>query len=684
MLSKYCLENGPSWDEGIPFVLFAARETVQESLGFSPAELVFGHTVRGPLKMLKDKLLLTTGSSGQSVLEYVSKFRERLHKACALAKESLANAQVTMKQHYDLSAVPRSLKPGDKVLALLPIPGSALSARFTGPYTIQEKLSETDYVLSTPERRRKSRVCHINMLKLYHSRETGSDPGCSPEPVAVCQMSTIIVEPQVSEETELKVGSTSVRLPNSEMLTVLPHHLTHLREGQQQDVIDLVNDYVVLFGDIPSQTTVLQHDIDVGDANPIKQHHYRANPTKRALMKTEAEYLLQHGLAKPSSSPWSSPCLVQLKSDGSPRFITDYRRVNAVTVPDSYPLPRMEDCIDNIGNAKYVTKLDLLKGYWQVPLTERASKISAFATPDYFLEYTVMAFGMRNAPATFQRLVNIVLSNVPNCNAYLDDLLVYSSGWEEHMETLRLVFDRLAKASLTINLAKCEFGKATVTYLGREVGQGQVRPVEAKVSAMLKYPVPTTRRDLRRFLGVAGYYRSFCKNFSTVAHRLTNLLSPNQSFQWTSDCNHAFESIKSLLCNAPVLSAPDFTRPFKLEVDASGVGAGAVLIQEGQDGVDHPVGYFSRKFDKHQVKYATIEQEALALLLALQHFDVYVGSSSLPVTVYTDHNPLVFLSRMYNHNQRLMRWALVLQEYNIDIKHKKGSENVIADALSRI
>lgn len=172
------------------------------------------------------------------------------------------------------------------------------------------------------------------------------------------------------------------------------------------------------------------------------------------------------------------------KPDSSPRFITDYKKVNAVTVPDSYPLPRIEDCIDNLGTAKFVSKLDLLEGYWQVPLTERASLISAFATPDNFLQYTVMAFGMCNAPATFQRLVNSVLSGLPNCNAYLDDLILYTATWEEHVQNLKQVFVCLANASLTVNLAKWEFGHATVTYLGRQVGQGQVRPVEAQTSAI--------------------------------------------------------------------------------------------------------------------------------------------------------------------------------------------------------
>uniref|UniRef100_A0A3Q3MQZ4 Gypsy retrotransposon integrase-like protein 1 n=1 Tax=Mastacembelus armatus TaxID=205130 RepID=A0A3Q3MQZ4_9TELE len=657
MLRKYCLESEKEWDEGVPFVLFAARNATQESLGFSPAELVFAHTPRSPLKAVKETILNTSESSC-NVLTYVSRFRERLHKANQIAKRALENTQTGMKQRYDKTATYRQFDIGDQVLVLLPQPGSSLNARFSGPYTIEQKLSDTDYVIHTPDRRRQKRVCHVNMLKRYYVRD--SPTANAPHSSETHRSAAIIVRDVVVdgvEDSGLKtcpMVRLTARLANSEELKNFPLRLTHLNTEQQTDVTQLVQDFSCLFNDVPTRTTVLEHDIDVRDAKPIRQHPYRINASKRAVMKHETDYLLQHGLAVPSCSAWSSPCLVETKSD-TPRFITDFRKVNHVTVPDSYPLPRMEDCVDKVGSAKFVSKLDLLKGYWQVPLTPRASKIAAFVTPDCLLQYTVMAFGMCNAPATFQRLMNIVMTGITECSVYLDDVVVYSQTWKEHMDVLREVFRRLAQASLTVNLAKCEFGKATVLYLGREVGQGQVRPVLEKISAVVDFPVPTTRRALRRFLGMAGFYRAFCRNFSTVAQPLTNLLSPTRKFVWSAECQSAFDCVKALLCHSPVLCAPDFSKPFKLDIDASGVGAGGVLIQEDSEGINHPVCYFSRKFNTYQTRYSTIEKETLALLLALRYFDVYVGSSHFPIIVYTDHNPLVFLSRMYNHNQRLMR-----------------------------
>ena len=214
-----------------------------------------------------------------------------------------------------------------------------------------------------------------------------------------------------------------------------------------------------------------------------------------------------------------------------------------------------------------------------------------------------------------------------------------------------------------------------MTYLGHVVGQGQVKPVDFKVKVISDFPRPETRKQLMRFLGMAGYYRKFCQNFSTVAEPLTQLLSKKAKFLWNENW---IEELKAILRSAPVLSAPDFDHQFKLAVDASDVAAGAVLLQEDKDGVDHPICYFSKKFNTNQRNYSTVEKECLALVLA------YVSPSCAPVIVFSDHNPLVFLHKLKNKNQRLLRWSLMLQEYNLEIRHIKGKDNLIADCLSRV
>ena len=676
MIRTYCFDTEKDWDEGVHLLLFAARESVQESLGFSPFELVFGHTVRGPLKLLKEKFI-SSSDEHLNLLQYVSDFRTKLTRACELARANLVSAQKSMKSRYDHNTVSRTFKPGQKVLALLPVSGNPLRARYFGPYVVDKKLSDLNYVIVTPDRRKKKQLCHINMLKSYIDR----DSTVTVHPVNVVTSDPDEVVSSCSENFNLP---GTAKLMNSDILQDLDSKLSHLLPSQRQDLEHLLQEFEHLFPDVPTRTDKIYHDVDVGDATPVKQHPYRLNPAKQKYLHEEIKYLLENDFIEPSKSNWSSPCILVPKPDGSYRMCTDYRKVNNVTKSDTFPIPRIDDCIDRIGCAKYVTKFDLLKGFWQVPLTDRAKEISAFVTPDGLFQYKVAPFGMKNSPATFQRLINNVIAGLDGCEAYIDDIIIYSDTWEDHLRIIRSLFKRLTEAKLTINLAKSEFARACVTYLGHVVGQGQVKPVDAKVKVISDFPRPESKKQLMRFLGMAGYYRKFCRNFSTVAESLTQLLSKKAKFLWNGKCEQAFEELKAMLKSAPVLSAPDFDRQFKLAVDASDVAAGAVLLQEDKDGVDHPISYFSKKFNTNQRNYSTVEKECLALVFALQHFEVYVSSSCTPVIVFSDHNPLVFLHKLKNKNQRLLRWSLMLQEYNLDIRHIKGKDNLIADCLSRV
>jgi hypothetical protein len=445
----------------------------------------------------------------------------------------------------------------------------------------------------------------------------------------------------------------------------------------------LLDRYVSVFPDVPNKTHVCHHDVDIGEAVPIKQHPYRVNPQTLLKIRTEVEYMMANNIIEASQSSWASPCILTAKPDGSVRFCTDFRKVNAVTKTDSYPIPRIDDCIDRIGNAKHITTCDLLKGYWGVPLTERAKEISAFVTPDGLYQYTVMPFGMKNSGATFQRMMNNCLRDLNNVDTYIDDIVIYNYTWQDHVTTLDKMFDRLQQTNLTVNLRKCDFGQAKVKFLGHIVGGGEVTPIVAKVKCIIDYPVPENRRSLMRYLGMAGYYRKFCKNFSDVSAPLADLLKKSRKFEWSESCQNSFQNIKSLLCTIPVLKAPDFSKPFTLTVDASDLGAGAILVQSDDNSIEHPVAYFSRKFNSCQRNYSTVEKETLALVLAIQHFEIYVTSSVKPLLVFTDHNPLVFLHRMKNKNRRLLNWCLFLQEYPLEIRHIRGKDNVCADALSR-
>ncbi|KAF7643438.1 hypothetical protein LDENG_00239390 [Lucifuga dentata] len=255
-----------------------------------------------------------------------------------------------------------------------------------------------------------------------------------------------------------------------------------------------------------------------------------------------------------------------------------------------------------------------------------------------------MPFSLRNAPATFQRLMIRVVSGLKGCAMYLDDVAVYSDTWETHIQSIQALFDRLVWEQFTVNLAKCEFAKATVTYLGKVVGQGQVCAVHAKVTVIQQYPTLTTKKELMRFLGMVGYYHSFCRNFSSVVAPLTDLLKTQAKFIWSTQCQSAFEGVKTLLCSAPVLAAPHLDQPFKLHMDASNVGANAVLLQENEEGVDCPLSFFSKKFNRHQLNYSVVEKEALALVWALQYFNVYIWSGVTPLVVFVKGEGFITLS----------------------------------------
>ncbi|XP_066946149.1 uncharacterized protein [Macrobrachium rosenbergii] len=459
--------------------------------------------------------------------------------------------------------------------------------------------------------------------------------------------------------------------------------VSHLSFDKRRSLKKLVFDYKELFSDVPGRTSVLEHDVDVGNATPVKQSPYRLNPFKSEVVAKEVEYMLKHGLIEPSKSPWSSPVVLVKKPDGEFRMCFDYRRVNEVTKPDSYPLPRIEDCIDRMGKSKYISKFDLLKGYWQVPLSKRARALSAFVTPQGLFQCRVMPFGMKNAAATFQRLMNTLVYGLEGCVVYIDDIVIYSDDWDTHLKRIKALFEVLKKAGLVVNLKKSEFAKAKVVYLGHVVGDGKVTPKQANVEAIEKISVPKCRRDVRKFLGLLGYYRRFVKNFSDIAVPLTNLLKKKVAFIWTKEAQNAFESLKGILLSFPILRAPDFDLPFSLATDASDVGVGAVLLQNDEQGVSHPVAFFSKKLTSAQRKYSTVEKETLALILAINHFSVYLSSTGTPIKIMTDHNPLTFINRYKNKNQRLMRWSIMLQEWNLQFSHIPGRDNVVADALSR-
>lgn len=313
----------------------------------------------------------------------------------------------------------------------------------------------------------------------------------------------------------------------------------------------------------------------------MKQLPRRIPHTMKEEVDRQVTSMMDAGVITASSSPWSSPVVLVKKRDGGVRFCVDYRRLNSVTLKDSYPLPRIDDTLDALSGAKYFSTLDLASGYWQVPVAEQDKEKTAFVTQRGLWQFNKMPFGLANAPATFQRMMEVVLAGLQwsECLIYLDDVIVFSVDLEDHVRRLELVFERLRKANLKLKPSKCQFMKSEVCYLGHKVSGGGISPDPVRVEAVGKYPLPSDPKQLKVFLGMAGYYRRFVPRFSEVAAPLYELLRKGATFEWTKQCDEAFKSIRSTVATAPLLAFPDFNNEFELSVDASDVGLGAVLHQ---------------------------------------------------------------------------------------------------------
>jgi transposase InsO family protein len=440
-----------------------------------------------------------------------------------------------------------------------------------------------------------------------------------------------------------------------------------------------------LFESVPGRTNVVKHEIVLEVDTPIKQRYYPVSPAIQREINRQVDEMLASGVIEPSHSSWSNPVLLVPKQDGSRRFVVDFRKVNSVSKVDAYPIPYMSSILDKLRAGKYVTTLDLEKGYWQVELHPSSKEITAFTVPGRGLfHFNVMPFGLHSAGATFQRLMDRVLGPElePHCFAYLDDIVVVSQSFEEHLEHVREVFRRLRNAGLRINTEKCHFVKFQLKFLGYIVGGGKLRVDPDKVSAVRNYPNPINKTELKRFLGFVSWYRRFVPNFATVAAPLTDLLKKkNPAFVWDKEQGEAFRKLKEFLISAPILSCPHFDYPFTIQCDASEVGIGGVLSQE-INGVEHVVAYCSRTLSSAERNYSVTEKECLAVLFSINKFRPYIEGYRF--TVITDHASLRWLFNCQSPQGRLARWISQIQQYTFEVIHRKGKFHVVPDALSRI
>lgn len=477
--------------------------------------------------------------------------------------------------------------------------------------------------------------------------------------------------------------------PNSDPTVPVNINREGLSKSELDSLQSLIQEHAATFAMSKSdvgRTDVITHDITLEDGpRPRRSVPFRANPVEREIIKQEIDACLESGVIRPSTSAWSSPVVLVKKPDGSNRFCIDYRRLNNVTKSDVYPLPRISDVLDTLGVAKprYFSALDLQSGYWQVEMGESSKMYTAFTTHCGLYEYNRMPFGLKNAPATFQRLMETVLSslNWRQCLVYLDDVIVFSQSFEDHLVHLKDAFECIQGAGLKLKPSKCYFAQSEVKYLGHIVTENGIAPCPDKCAAVKEFPTPVDVKSLRGFLGLANYYRKFVLGFSKIAAPLNALLRKDAPFVWSDDCNKAFQELRDALCSPPVLAYPDFTKPFLLTTDASNSAVGGILGQI-QDGKERVIQYVGRSMNKHERGYSITEKEGLAIVYCLKVFDPYLRNCKFKII--TDHQALKYIfNEKENIGSRVARWAMALQQYDYTVVHRAGKVNENADALSR-
>ena len=425
----------------------------------------------------------------------------------------------------------------------------------------------------------------------------------------------------------------------------------------------------------------------ITNGHPVFCRKARVLPKEKyEAAKKEYDFLCKEGFARPSDSEWSSALHMVPKPSGDWRLTGDYRRLNAITIPDRYPIPNITDLFHRLPGSKVFSKIDLVKAFYQIRMHPESISKTAILTPFGLFEHLFMPFGLRNAAQTFQRFMDTVLHGLDFVFIYIDDVLVFSKSPEQHAEHLRQVFNRLNEYGITINPSKCLFGHSEMDFIGFHITSQGITPLQSKVQAIKDYPRPEKSKSLQRFLGMINFYRPHIQNAAKLLDPLYCAINPkvkNHSITWTPELISHFDKAKQSLADAALLVFPLSNVPLSLVCDASDTGIGAVLQQQ-VDGDWQPLAFYSKKLDARQQNYSTYDRELLAIYSAIRHFHNHLDGRCFHVL--TDHKPLTFAftSSITVTNPRRCRHLDYISQFTTDIRTIKGSENVVADALSRI
>lgn len=488
------------------------------------------------------------------------------------------------------------------------------------------------------------------------------------------------VFPVIFGWSALRAFRVTLSFATSETIVVPQKNLAErLSEQERAELMKLLQSFRSVFAKTSEslgQVRGFEHVISVeSQAKPFRSAPYRIPYALRDEVKRQISDMLAQGVIRKSNSPWSSPFFLIPKKNGAFRFVVDFRRLNSVTVRDAHPLPHPDDIQLELQGTAYFSTLDCDRGYWQIPLAEESRQYTAFQADGDLYEFCVLPFGLSNGVATFQRMITDVLSGLKTV-PYIDDILVASATFDQHLVDLSAVLERLYSAGIKLQPSKCRFGEAETRFLGHLISARGFRPDPLKVEAIKEYKCPTTRKEADKFCGLINYLSRYVPNLANTMEPIFRNKGTRGKFIWTEECTDAFEKAKTLISKQTLLSHPDWNQPFKLNVDASNVAVGAVLSQN-----NGPIAYYSRTLSNSERNYSATDREFVALIAAVKHFRTFLYGHSF--TVFTDHQPLLAMVRSKPLNGRHARYHLLLQEYDFDLKFIPGRQNTVADALSR-
>lgn len=530
-------------------------------------------------------------------------------------------------------------------------------------------------------------IIHSGLYNARHNQARVIITNYSSEPCKI-KLDQHLLTPEMNN-FETSTPDDTKHQPASSLYEQL--RISHLDSDERSKLLKLINKYEDVFfieGDKLTFTSAIKHAIKTNDDLPVHAKSYRYPFCHRKEVQNQISKMLEQGIIQHSISPWTSPVwIVPKKLDASGvkkwRLVIDYRKLNEKTVDDRYPIPNITDILDKLGRCMYFTTLDLASGFHQVEINKKDIPKTAFSVENGHYEFLRMPFGLKNAPSTFQRVMDNVLREHIGviCLVYMDDIIIFSTSLTEHIDNLGKIFKTLQKHNLKVQLDKSEFLQKEVAFLGHIVTTDGVKPNPDKIQTIQNWPLPSNEKELRGFLGILGYYRKFIRDFAKIAKPLTNALRKGEGICHTKEFLDAFTKCKQILTGSDILQYPDFSKQFILTTDASNFAVGAVLSQ-GTIGHDKPIAFASRTLNKSEEKYSAIEKELLAVVWACKYFRPYLYGRKF--ILYTDHKPLTYGLNLKDTNNRLVHWRLALSEFDYEIRYRPGKQNVVADSLSRI